>query len=298
VVGPLGDAFYRLALCHQALGHKRPALAAARESVRLCEGLDAKRPSDPACSRALLTSLALLAQVQEGLGERDAAAATARQITERIDRLAEAAKDDPPRRARAAWHLAQLSPYLRQGGRPEEALRAADRSRQMFEELVRERPNELAFQVGLSMAWQQTAKALWRFKDHDRVLKACQESLAVQQRVFEAAPRVYEYRALLDDRHLRLERILGELGRLDELLSSVHAREKLWPEDGARLRAIADDLRKEAGEVAKGRAELSAEERERRERLLKESARLRQKADGLRPLPPDGAGGLANVPGL
>jgi hypothetical protein len=155
--------------------------------------------------------------------------------------------------------------------------------------LVKEAPEELSYQVGLSQAWLQVGKYYWRVGEHERVLHACQEAVAVQRRVVEKAPQDIPYRILLDDRQWRLERILGEMGRQDEVLASLLEREKLWPQDAARLRLIAADLRKLAAEVGEGRKELSPQERRQKERYLQESARVAGKADSLSPPRPKAA---------
>jgi tetratricopeptide (TPR) repeat protein len=178
-----------------------------------------------------------------------------------------------------ALQLSELAPRLRQAGKHAESLRAAERCRQLYQELVEQVPDELSYQTGLSQAWLQVAKYYWRLEDHDRILHACQQALAVQRRVFDKAPHVPEYCALLDDRHNRLERILSAMGRRDEVLESLLEREKLWPEDAARLRVIAGALHKLADEVGKGREQLSPEEQAQRRRYLAESERVGRAAE-------------------
>ena len=90
---------------------------------------------------------------------------------------------------------------------------------------------------------------LLEVEDYEQVLQACRYALDVQRQLFEQAPQVLEYRALLDDRHVRLERILGHMGRLDEVRDSILEREKLWIGNPARLRTLAEALNKLADEA-------------------------------------------------
>jgi tetratricopeptide (TPR) repeat protein len=288
MVAPLAETYYSLADCHRTAGQIPVALDDCRKSVRLWEGLARKRPADANCSSRLMASLALLAQLQEQLGLRNDADTTVRQITERIDQFARVPPDDRPRRAGVAIYLSNLAPLLRNAGRHAESLRAAERCRQLYQELVEQEPDDLSYQTGLSQAWLQVAKYYWRLEDHDRIQHACQQALAVQRRVFAKAPHAPEYRALLDDRYNRLERILSAMGRLDEVLDSLLEREKLWPGNAARLRVIADALRKLAEEVGKGREQLSPEEQAERWRYLAESERVRRAAESLPPGATDG----------
>src|SRR5262249_29163402 len=150
----------------------------------------------------------------------------------------------------AATYLFQLSQYLRRVETPAEALEAAEQSLRAFQALVEADPDEPSFQVGLCEAWNHVAKGHWRFNRHDQVLHGCQQALRVARRLHAKAPHEQEYRLLLDDRHVRLERILGEMGRHEEALDSLLEREKLWPKDAARLRNVARDLHKLADEAA------------------------------------------------
>jgi tetratricopeptide (TPR) repeat protein len=281
-VWSLGGIEECVARCHEAAGQFHLALEAYRKSVNRWEGLARKRPADPMFSYHLLTSLALLAKVQAKLELRDDTAATARQIAERIDQFARIPAGDMHQRGRVAWYLTELAPHLRRAGRDAEAHRAAERARQLYQELVEGAPEELSFQVGLSRAWREVSKFFWSVEDHSQVLHACKEALEVQRRVVEKAPLVIEYRAILDDRHFRLERALDALGRREEVLSSVREREKLWAGDTRRLRVIAADLRKLAGG-------LGPEEQRWKDCYLAESARLERRADN--PTQRPGSGG-------
>jgi tetratricopeptide (TPR) repeat protein len=224
-------------------------------------------------------SLAQLVQLQEKRGLRDEAAATTRQIAERIDQLARAS-GDRPHRVQVALQLSELAPHLRLAGKNVEAHRAAELSRQLYEALVREAPEELSFQVGLSQAWFQCSKYYWRVADHERVLSALNQAVAVQRRVIEKAPAP-EHLAVLDDRLIRRERALDALGRREEVLRSIKERKELWAGNSGRLRVVAADLRKLAAGVGPKCGPLSREELLWKDRYLAESTRILRQAEEL-----------------
>jgi tetratricopeptide (TPR) repeat protein len=272
----LGDSYYYLALLHQAAGEDNRALAACQSSACHSDLAARRRPLDPDCAGRCLRALGLLALLQDRAGHMADAATTRKQLRAGFQRLAHVTLEQRQSRVLVAWQLAKLAPDLRQTGNSAEALQAAEACRRLYGELVAETPSDASFQAGLANAWVQVAKCYWRLEDYERVLNACQHALDVQRQLFQRAPQVLEYRALLDDRYIRLERILGQMGRLNEVRDSILEREKLWPNDPARLRTLVDAMNKLADEAA-----VRWPQDPRNSRYRNEAARLARKADGL-----------------
>jgi tetratricopeptide (TPR) repeat protein len=235
-----------------------------------------RHPLDPDCAGRWLRALGLLSRLQDRAGHAADAAVTRQQLKAGILQLTRVASEQHRSRLLVAWQLAKLSPDMRQTGNWAEALEAAQACRRLYDELVAETPSDASLQAGLANAWVQVAKCYWRLEDYEQVLQACRYALDVQRQLFEQAPQVLEYRALLDDRHVRLERILGHMGRLDEVRDSILEREKLWMGNPARLRTLAEALNKLADEALALRPQDP-----RTKGYRDEAARLVRRADGL-----------------
>jgi serine/threonine protein kinase len=285
----LGNLNFDLAQCHQRAGQDPLALEACKESVRWWEMAIRLFPAESGPPRYLARSLALLSMLQTRLGSGGEGDATVQRLAEVIDHLEvidhfqSVVHKDPYLRAAAGRSLQSLSQEFRESGRRTntlraESLQAAERSLNLFQELVEEAPDEVWFQAGLSNAWTLIGKCHWQFENHDQVLFACQQSLRIARQVFEKAPDVPEYRAFLDQRHNYLERILGEMRRLDEVLTSLLEREKLWPGNAARLGEVAAKLHALADEVADV-GPLSPPEQQQQDRYRAEAERVARKAD-------------------
>jgi hypothetical protein len=99
-----------------------------------------------------------------------------------------------------------IAQTLRHAGVPDQALRVVQCCLRTFERLVREYPDEPAYQAGLSEAWTQAGKANWSARP-EQAEAALRAAVEVADRLAERWP---DYRPLREDRVRRLKRLLDE----------------------------------------------------------------------------------------
>jgi tetratricopeptide (TPR) repeat protein len=159
-----------------------------------------------------------------------------------------------------------------------ESLRQAERARSLYVWLRRAAPDVPDYGLGLSAAWERIAKARWSLGRRDEALAAFREAAAVQRQVVAQAPSVRLYRVALSRCYDRLAHWSRLAGDRAEAAAALLEREKLWPDDGDQLMAVARDFQRLADAVGRGREPLTPEEQAERRRYLAEAGRARQAA--------------------
>jgi tetratricopeptide (TPR) repeat protein len=174
-------------------------------------------------------------------------------------------------RANYLWRLAHA---LRRRGKPADALRLAEESRQLFRRLVAEAPEDMELGFGLYRSWEQIGKAHVALGRPDEALAAWLQGVEVMRRVVERAPSEPIYRRTLAARYLNLSRHLRGEGRLADAAGWLLEKEKLMPADTDNLRELSHEFKQLAAAVGQGRNNLSPAEQAQRERYLEQAKRL------------------------
>jgi tetratricopeptide (TPR) repeat protein len=216
--------------------------------------------------------------------EKAAGLAVARQAAAILEHYYGRSAVDRTSPARLAQQSAAVSTLLRRGGAPQEALRLAERTTRLLQELVREAPEDAHLLIVLSGSWHQISKARWELGQADETLAALRHSLAALRRACSLAPVMAEYRRMLGWRHIQLGRKLCELGRLDEAEACFRQRQALWPGDAATHAESLAEVRKWAGQIQGDGKALSPAKRQERQRYFDLCSRL--EAKGACPRPP------------
>jgi hypothetical protein len=187
-------------------GQRALALRAARRAAAVLAELADRRPDDPAARVQVFLGLSRLAERQGRCGELSAARHTARQAADGLEGFCESGSANPQSLTLAAQLGAAIAQTLRHAGVPDQALRVVQCCLRTFERLVREYPDEPAYQAGLSEAWGQAGKAHWSARP-EQAEAALRTAAEVADRLAERWP---EYRPQREDRLRRLRRFLDE----------------------------------------------------------------------------------------
>jgi hypothetical protein len=110
---------------------------------------------------------------------------------------------------------------------------------------------------------------------------AFQEAVSVQRRVLDRSPEVEYHRIYLDGCYDLLQDCGIRRGDWSGAAAALHEREKLWPNDSARLRKASHDYTALADAMARAGTGPTPDAPSLRRRLLAESDRCRRAAEAV-----------------
>jgi serine/threonine protein kinase len=203
----LANLRWMLADCYIQAGQHALALGAARRAAAVLTELADRRPGDPEARLQVFLGLSRLAEHEGRCGESSAARQTARQAADGLEGFCEARPIEPQSLSLAASLGAAIAQTLRHAASPDQGLRVVQCCLRTFERLIREYPDDPAYQAGLSEAWTQLGKANISARRREQAEAALRASVQVAGQLAERWP---EYRPLHEDRLRRLERFLND----------------------------------------------------------------------------------------
>lgn len=256
----LASVLYDLGVLHRRLGNydeARSHLLRALASEEAAAGVGPEeRQRAPALTQIELGNVCLAE------GNFEAALPHLTQACERLEALVEGIEADP-----ALLHplgKAQLdrAMTLRELQRPEDALEAGERGADIYNELVRDYPAQLVYQLQLANAQSQraaTAGSLGRTDDAEAGLRAAVSSF---EAIAQAAPTVADYRGNVGLSEEHLAQFLLDEGRADEavdgfvrMIAHLERALELQPGHPAVPRLIARGRRSQLAALAEARDE-------------------------------------------
>jgi serine/threonine-protein kinase len=187
-------------------GRRAEALRAARRAAALFAELADRHADDPAARVRVFLAQSRLAEREAQWGESSAMRQTARLAADGLEGFCASWAADPQSLALVAvGHT--MAQSLRHAGVPDQELRVVRCCLRTFERLVRDYPDEPAYQADLSEAWTQSGKMHWGAHRHDQAETALRAAAEVADRLAERWP---EYRPMRENRLSRLGRFLEE----------------------------------------------------------------------------------------
>ncbi len=273
------ENYCTLALCHWQTGHATLGEQVIQDRVRRLIAQPREYTIRSTHDLSLLKTLIHLGIALREGHQREAALALAREAGVLADRYAMMPWHDLWFRH---WLLSQTIPLaalLRQLGAPAEALRLAEQSRSLSQELCRTEPDNIWSFAELSETWTQIGKAHWDLHQGDKALAALREAAAVQRKVVDLAPSIRATRISLSRCYDRLFDRNRLLANWKDAAAALLEREKLWPDDAAELRSVALDFEDLANSLSMRPRPLSPEEQLERQSYFDQSARVMREAD-------------------
>jgi tetratricopeptide (TPR) repeat protein len=275
------ENYCSLALCHWRAGQTARGQQVIQEQVRPLSEQAGANPKRPTRDVGLLRTLIYLSGALREANQYPAAQALAREAGILADRYVEVPWPDRWFRGWLVTNSIFLATVLRQVGVPADALRHAERSRRLSQDLCRTEPENLGYLAELSETWTQIGKARWDLRQADGAIAAFREAIAVQRQVVDRAPSVRANRLSLSRCYDRLFSTSRQAAHWKDAAAALLEREKLWPDDVPELKRIATDFRMLAKAMEGGKRPLSPEEQVERQRYLDESRRAMQAAEGV-----------------
>ncbi len=231
-------------------------------------------PGDPEFGQQLLAWLIRLELLQKQLGRVQAAQEAAERCARLLARTNTGGISELDARHLRADYLWQLAHVVRRSGKTAEALRLAEESNRLFQQLLADAPQRVAEGFGLYRSWEEIGKAHVALGRPDDALAAWSRGVEVLRELVEQMPANISVRKTLATRYLGLSRHLLREGRLADAARWLVEKEKLMPGDASNLRELSGEFNRLAAAVGKGRSDLSPAEREQRERYREQAKRL------------------------
>jgi tRNA A-37 threonylcarbamoyl transferase component Bud32/tetratricopeptide (TPR) repeat protein len=159
------------------------------------------------------------------------------------------------------------------------ALKQAEFARGIVLDYGRVTSDEFGRDESLAMLGERIGKIRWTLGEHKQALAAFQESSAISRRLFEQNPADSTRRYRLRRSYDRLYYYAAESADCQTAAAALVEREKLWPDDAAKLAGIADDYDALVKQIDGRKKDLSASEKMERDKYLAQSRRARQAAE-------------------
>ena len=277
----LPHVYCTLARCHAKAGRPDLAEKTYQDQVRpLVAYLEAKR-TDPRHALRAESGMCQLVHALSDAGLRPAALAVARRAAKFTTDYAAFPLHYPELdfgMAVCAWELAR---GLRDLGDAAAALQQADHARRLWADYWQARPNAHTGGIQLAHAWVEVGKAQLALGRSDEAWTAFQEAVSVQRRVLDRSPEVEYHRIYLDVCYDLLLDCGIRRSDWSGAAAALHEREKLWPNDSARLRKASHDYTALADAMARAGTGPTPDAPSLRRRLLAESDRCRRAAEAV-----------------
>jgi len=236
----LVDLYEMIASAHESAGEPSAALPWFEAATQLLTDRVSQFPDDAPCRLRLLDLLARSAWLARAAENEARAAELFRRTAQEAVRLLRQPNADPAVREWACRAVSGITAGLRNAGRRDEAREVTDAAIALLSDLVEEQPDLPLWREGLSEAWTQLAKTLWREGDHARTEQALRRA-ADEARIL--AGRSRDHDGLLDDRLRRLGRFLAERGQFRAVAACLDERARLAAADPLRAGWVARDYR-------------------------------------------------------
>jgi tetratricopeptide (TPR) repeat protein len=274
----LPHVYCSLARYHAKAGRPDLAEKTYQDHVRpLVAYLEAKRTDPPHALNAEY-SMCQLVHALSDAGLRPAALAVARRAAKFTTDYAGFPVHYPDVDYGMAGELAR---GLRDLGDAAAALQQADHARRLWADYWQARPNARSGGIQLAHAWVQVGKAQLALGKSDDAWTAFQEAVSVQRRVLDRSPEVEYLRIYLELCYDLLLDCGIRRGDWSGAAAALHDREKLWPNDSARLRRASDGYTALADAMARAGTGPTPDAPSLRRRLLAESNRCRRAAEAV-----------------
>ena len=161
------------------------------------------------------------------------------------------------------------------------SLQQAEHARDLWAGYWRARPNARTGGIQLAQALVEVGKSRQALGRSDEAWTAFQEAVSVQRRVLDRSPDVEFHRILLGWCYDLLLDCGIRRGDWSGAAAALHEREKLWPNDSARLRKASHDYTALADAMARAGTGPTPDAPSLRRRLLAESDRCRRAAEAV-----------------
>ena len=277
----LPNVYCSLARCHAKAGRPDLAEKTYQDHVRpLVDCLEAKR-TDPQHVMAAEKAMCGLVHALCIAELRPAALAVARRAAALTTAYAAFPLHYPEVDFPMAVHAWELARGLRDLGDPAASLQQAEHARDLWAGYWRARPNARTGGIQLAQALVEVGKSRQALGRTDDAWTAFQEAVSVQRRVLDRAPHVQFHRILLGWCYNLLLDCGIRRGDWSGAAAALHEREKLWPNDSARLRKASHDYTALADAMARAGTGPTPDGPSLRRRLLAESDRCRRAAEAV-----------------
>jgi tetratricopeptide (TPR) repeat protein len=277
----LSHVYCTLARCHAKAGRPDLAEKTYQDQVRpLVDYLEARR-TDPRHAISAENGMCQLVHALSDAGLRPAALAVAGRAAKFTTDYVAFPLHYPELDfsvAVCAWELAR---GLRDLGDAAAALQQADHARRLWADYWQARPDANTGGIQLAHAWVEVGKAHLALGRSDEAWTAFQEAVSVQRRVLDRSPQVEYLRIYLDGCYDLLRDCGIRRGDWTGAAAALHEREKLWPNDPARLQKASQDYTALADAMARAGKGRTPDAPSLRRRLLAESDRCRRAAEAV-----------------
>jgi serine/threonine-protein kinase len=243
------------------LGRKAEASGNYERARDLWTGLARDFPSVTQYRGDLARSYGLWGYLQWREGRLDEARKNLEISSEMREGLVREHPNLPLHRSGVGWSRMRLGQVHRDAGRLVEARADLGRACDALEVAVRINPGDHWSRNILGIAYSNLGGVLARLGQDREALAVYRRAIEHQRRSFESNTANKDYREGLSDHYLGLAALLRKVGRPGEAAAATLDRQRLWPDSPDELYHSALDLAECVPLVAKGRGELTREER-------------------------------------
>lgn len=191
-----------------------------------------------------------LAAIQTSAGKSVEAVRSFRRAIQLRESLVRRSPSIVQYRSELAANLNNLALLQIRIGEVEAADQAFARANRLFAELVEDYPQQLAYASGWAALLNNQGLALARSDRHEQAIKAYQQALIAQERVWKQLPNAEEVRETLSRIYYNYAEVLQSAERFAEAAEQAIARRVLWQNNGERLFGVAVELARIAESAA------------------------------------------------
>lgn len=211
------------------------ALAYRRKAAEL-------RPDDLIYQNDLAMSYNNLGAARASAGNQEAAVEAYAQAVALGEKLAQSAPDQQAYREYLAMRYGNLGLAQSKLGRLSDAEQSFRRALALQEQLTARNPEEPDLRSHLGGLYNNLGFLLEKVQRQAEAAKCYQQAVEHQRAAYARAPQVARYRESLSNHYYNYGRALRRVGRPAEAARIALARRDLWPKDGGRLYAVAEEL--------------------------------------------------------